>query len=33
MVHSLFFDLAHGIPSHDTFGRVFAVLAPELWQA
>ena len=26
-------DLAHGIPSHDTFGRVFAVLSPEAWQA
>jgi predicted transposase YbfD/YdcC len=24
-----FLDLAHGIPSHATFGRVFAVLAPE----
>jgi len=23
-----FLDLAHGIPSHDTFGRVFAVLDP-----
>lgn len=28
-----FLDLAHGIPSHDTFGRVFAVLAPEALQA
>jgi predicted transposase YbfD/YdcC len=27
-----FLDLAHGIPSHDTFGRVFAVLAPEALQ-
>ena len=24
-----FLDLPHGIPSHDTFGRVFAALAPE----
>src|SRR4029077_13714925 len=23
-----FLDLAHGLPSHDTFGRVFAVLDP-----
>jgi hypothetical protein len=23
-----FLDLTHGIPSHDTFGRVFAVLDP-----
>ena len=23
-----FLDLPHGIPSHDTFGRVFAVLDP-----
>lgn len=22
-------DLANGIPSHDTFGRVFAVIPPE----
>lgn len=28
-----FLDLAHGIPSHDTFGRVFALLAPEALQA
>jgi predicted transposase YbfD/YdcC len=28
-----FLDLAHGIPSHDTFGRVFAVLSPEALQA
>jgi predicted transposase YbfD/YdcC len=27
-----FLDLAHGIPSHDTFGRVFAVLSPEALQ-
>lgn len=24
-----FLELAHGIPSHDTFGRVFAVLSPQ----
>ena len=24
-----FLDLPNGIPSHDTFGRVFALLAPE----
>ena len=24
-----FLDLPHGIPSHDTFGRVFAMLEPE----
>ncbi len=24
-----FLDLPHGIPSHDTFGRVFAALEPE----
>jgi hypothetical protein len=23
-----FLELTHGIPSHDTFGRVFAVLDP-----
>lgn len=28
-----FLDLAHGIPSHDTFGRVFAVLSPQALQA
>jgi predicted transposase YbfD/YdcC len=27
-----FLDLRHGLPSHDTFGRVFAVLAPECLQ-
>jgi predicted transposase YbfD/YdcC len=27
-----FLDLTHGIPSHETFGRVFAVLAPESLQ-
>ena len=27
-----FLALAHGIPSHDTFGRVFAVLSPEALQ-
>ena len=26
---SRFLSLAHGIPSHDTFGRVFAALAPD----
>jgi len=28
-----FLELAHGIPSHDTFGRVFAVLSPQALQA
>lgn len=28
-----FLELPHGIPSHDTFGRVFALLAPEQLQA
>ena len=28
-----FLALAHGIPSHDTLGRVFAVLAPKSLQA
>ena len=28
-----FLGLAHGIPSHDTFGRVFAVLSPQALQA
>jgi len=27
-----FLDLPHGIPSHDTFGRVFARLAPEQFE-
>jgi predicted transposase YbfD/YdcC len=27
-----FLELPHGIPSHDTFGRVFAVLDPEQFQ-
>jgi predicted transposase YbfD/YdcC len=27
-----FLELPHGIPSHDTFGRVFALLAPEQLQ-
>jgi predicted transposase YbfD/YdcC len=27
-----FLDLAHGIPSHDTFGRVFARVSPEALQ-
>lgn len=30
---SRFLDLPHGIPSHDTFGRVFARLNPEQFQA
>jgi len=28
-----FLELTHGIPSHDTFGRVFALLDPEQFQA
>lgn len=28
-----FLDLEHGIPSHDTFGRVFAALDPEAFEA
>lgn len=28
-----FLDLPHGIPSHDTFGRVFSLLDPEGFQA
>lgn len=28
-----FLELPNGIPSHDTFGRVFALLAPEPFQA
>ena len=28
-----FLELPGGIPSHDTFGRVFAVLAPEQFRA
>src|SRR5712691_5349743 len=28
-----FLDLPHGIPSHDTFGRVFAALDPEAFKA
>ena len=27
-----FLDLGHGIPSHDTFGRVFAMLSPQALQ-
>src|SRR5215813_8846821 len=30
---SEFLDLAHGIPSHDTFGRVFALLDPSTGQS
>jgi predicted transposase YbfD/YdcC len=30
---SSFFRLPNGIPSHDTFGRVFAILDPKLLQA
>lgn len=28
-----FLELPHGIPSHDTFGRVFSVLSPEVFEA
>jgi predicted transposase YbfD/YdcC len=28
-----FLDLPHGIPSHDTFGRVFALLDPDAFEA
>jgi hypothetical protein len=28
-----FLELPNGIPSHDTFGRVFALLAPEAFEA
>jgi len=28
-----FLDLPNGIPSHDTFGRVFRHLNPQQWQA
>jgi hypothetical protein len=27
-----FLELEHGIPSHDTFGRVFSLLAPEAFE-
>ncbi len=27
-----FLDLPHGIPSHDTFGRVFGLLDPAQWE-
>ncbi len=30
---SLLLELPHGIPSHDTFGRVFSVLAPAAFEA
>ena len=29
---STFLDLPHGIPSHDTFGRVFAKLHPDAFE-
>ncbi|MBC8108635.1 MAG: ISAs1 family transposase, partial [Anaerolineae bacterium] len=29
---STFLDLAHGVPSHDTFGRVFARIDPEAFE-
>src|SRR4051812_12541582 len=28
-----FLELPHGIPSHDTFGRIFALLNPEVFEA
>jgi predicted transposase YbfD/YdcC len=28
-----FLELAHGIPSHDTFGRVFALIEPEAFRS
>src|SRR3954463_10387600 len=28
-----FLDLQHGVPSHDTFGRVFAALDPDAFEA
>ena len=28
-----FLELPHGIPSHDTFGRVFALISPAEFQA
>jgi len=28
-----FLDLPHGIPSHDTFGKVFARMDPDEFQA
>ncbi|MEM6431096.1 MAG: transposase family protein, partial [Deinococcota bacterium] len=28
-----FLELPNGIPSHDTFNRVFAKLCPEAWQS
>src|SRR4051794_17314270 len=30
---SRFLDLPNGIPSHDTFGRVFALLDPDQFEA
>ena len=29
---STFLELPHGIPSHDTFGRVFAFLDPKVFE-
>lgn len=28
-----FLELPHGMPSHDTFGRVFSLLDPDRWEA
>jgi hypothetical protein len=32
LAYSQFLRLPHGIPSHDTFGRVFARLDPQAFQ-